>query len=66
MKEKVNIEANLHVLQQEKEAVAAIKEAAIYEEAAAAENMEVSEFQDMTFEDPTKCTRDYIETQPFE
>nr|XP_055068359.1 uncharacterized protein LOC129450001 [Misgurnus anguillicaudatus] len=69
MKEKVNIEANLHVLRQEKEAEAASKEAAIYEEAAAAEYMEgdpLGEFQDLTFEDPTKRTKDYIETQQFE
>jgi len=69
MKEKVNIEASLHVLQQEKEAAAASKEAAIYEEAAAVEQIErgsLGEFQDLSFEDPTKRTRDYIETQPFE
>lgn len=40
MKEKVNLEANLHVLRQEKEAVAASKEAEIYEEAAATECMD--------------------------
>lgn len=68
MKEKASIEANLHVLKQEKEATAASKEAAIFEEAAA-EQMEknsLGELQDLTLEDQTKRIRDYIETQPFE
>lgn len=55
MKEKASIEASLHVLKQEKEATAASKEAAIFEEAAAAECEEersLGELQDLALEDP--------------
>lgn len=69
MKEKALIEASLHVLKQEKEATAASRKAAIFEEAAAAEHMKggsLGELQELTLEDPLKRTRDYIEAQPFE
>lgn len=69
MKEKASIEANLHVLKQEKEATAASKEAAIYEAAAAEleqrESEALGELQELALEDPMKRTKDYIETQPF-
>lgn len=68
MKEKASIEASLHVLKQEKEATAASTDAGIFE-AAAAEYEEkdvVGELQDLTLEDPIRCTRDYVETQQFD
>lgn len=70
MKEKASIEARLHVLKQEKEATAASKEAAIFEEAAAEleniENDSLSELKKLTVDDPKIRTRDYIETQQFD
>lgn len=68
MKQRASIEASLHVLKQEKEATAALTEAAIFE-AAAAEYEEKDadgELQDLTLEDPIKRTRDYVETQQFD
>lgn len=63
MKEKASIESSLHVLKQEKEATAASKEAAIFEEAAAEyeEGRSLSELQDLALEDPKERTKDYIE-----
>lgn len=70
MKEKASIEASLHVLKQEKEATAASREAAIFEEGAAAVGYEgkdtLGELQDLALEDPIKRTKDYIETQQFD
>ena len=70
MKEKASIEANLHVLKQEKEATAASKEAAIFEEAVAAAKYEekdsLGELQDLALEDPIQRTKDYIDTQQFD
>ncbi|XP_076131007.1 uncharacterized protein LOC143112609 [Alosa pseudoharengus] len=70
MKKKASIEASLHVLKQEKEATAASKEAAIFEEAAAALILtdidSLGELQDLALEDPMKRTKDYVETQPFD
>lgn len=65
MKEKASVEASLHVSKQEKEATAALKEAAIYEETAA-ELDALDELQDLVLDDPMKRTKDYIKTQPFD
>ena len=62
LKEKAMIEANLHIVQQEKEASAASKEAAIYEEAVAPESME-GELKDLTPEYHMERTKDYVDTQ---
>lgn len=70
MKQKASIEASLHVLRQEKEATAASKKAAIFEEAAAARYEDdegtLGELQGLALEDPRKLTKDYVETQPFD
>lgn len=70
MKEKASIEASLHVLKQEKEATAASKEAAVFEEAAAElEQREIEflgELEDLAVDDPMKRTRVYVETQLFD
>lgn len=62
MKEKASMEISLHMLKQEKETTAASKEAAIFEEAAAAEHVKgdsLGELQELTLEDLLKRTRDY-------
>lgn len=71
MKERAAIEASLHVLKQEKEATAASKEAAIFEEAAVAaaeyvEECSLGVLQGLAVEDPVERIKDYIETQPFD
>ena len=54
MKKKAEVEANLHVLKQEKEAVAASTAAAMFEAAADMEEGHLEELQDLTQEDPAK------------
>ena len=54
MKKKAEVEANLHILKQEKEAVAASTAAAIFEAAADMEEGHLEELQDLTQEDPAK------------
>lgn len=73
MKQKASLEANLHVLKQEKEATAASTEAAIYEEAAAAaaeldqrQSDALGELQDLALDDPVRRTQLYVETQRFD
>lgn len=61
-RQKAELEANLHVLKQQKEAEAAFKEAAIFE--AAVSDLDegcFSELRDLTLEDPATCTTEYVE-----
>lgn len=72
IKERASIDANLHVLQQEKEATALSREAAVLEEAAAAAELEqrysdnLGELQNLALDDPVRRTQCYVETQPFD
>ncbi|XP_034079405.1 uncharacterized protein LOC117550916 [Gymnodraco acuticeps] len=66
MRQKAEVEANLYVLKLESKAVAASKEAAIFEAAAAdLEEGHLGELQDLAQEDPARRTTEYIDKHSF-
>ncbi|KAF7642338.1 hypothetical protein LDENG_00259810 [Lucifuga dentata] len=62
IREKASIEANLYVLQLQREAAAASTEAAVFEAAADVETGCLSELPEITQDDPAARTSDYVQT----
>ncbi len=61
MKEKAELEANLHVLQKQRAAVAASAEAAVYEAAVESEE-QLKDFSELAIQDALQRTNEYVET----
>ncbi len=61
MKEKAELEANLHVLQKQRAADAASAEAAVYEAAVESEE-QLKDFSELAIQDAAQRTNEYVET----
>ncbi len=61
MKEKAELEANLHVLQKQRAAVAASAEVAVYEAAVESEE-QLKDFSELAIQDAAQRTNEYVET----